>query len=63
VDAGTVLLALTPQGDLVAFEPSDKEYKKLASYKVGSDTYAYPIAAGKGLYAKDKEAVTYWAVE
>jgi outer membrane protein assembly factor BamB len=63
VDAGSVLLVLTPQGDLVAFEPSDKEYKKLASYKVGSDTYAYPIAAGKGLYAKDKEAVTFWAVE
>ena len=48
VDAGSVLLALTPQGELVAFEPSDKEYKKLASYKVGSDTYAYPIPAGKG---------------
>jgi outer membrane protein assembly factor BamB len=63
VDAGSALLALTPQGDLVAFEPSDKEYKKLASYKVGSDTYAYPIAAGKGLYAKDKEAVTCWAIE
>ena len=63
VDAGSVLLALTPQGELVAFEPSDKEYKKLASYKVGSDTYAYPIAAGKGLYAKGKEAVTFWAVE
>ena len=63
VDAGSVLLALTPQGDLVVFEPSDKEYKKLASYKVGSDTYAYPIPAGKGVYAKDKEAVTLWAVE
>ena len=63
VDAGSVLLALTPQGDLVVFEPSDKEYKKLAGYKVGSDTYAYPIAAGKGVYAKDKEAVTFWAVE
>ncbi|HVM46820.1 MAG TPA: PQQ-binding-like beta-propeller repeat protein [Candidatus Acidoferrum sp.] len=63
VNAGSVLLALTPQGDLVAFEPSDKEYKKLASYKVGADTYAYPIAAGKGVYAKDKQAVTFWAVE
>jgi outer membrane protein assembly factor BamB len=63
VDAGSVLLALTPQGDLVVFEPSDKEYKKLASYKVGSDTYAYPIAAGKGVYAKGKEVVTLWAVE
>jgi outer membrane protein assembly factor BamB len=63
VDAGSVLLALTPQGDLVAFEPSDKEYKKLASYKVGSETYAYPIAEGKRLYVKDKEAVICFAVE
>jgi outer membrane protein assembly factor BamB len=63
VDAGSVLLALTPQGDLVVFEPSDKEYKKVASYKVGSDTYGYPIAAGQGLYAKGKEAVTFWAIE
>ncbi len=63
VDAGSVLLALTPQGDLVAFEPSAGEYKKLASYKVGSDTYAYPIAAGNGVYVKDKEAVTFWAIE
>jgi outer membrane protein assembly factor BamB len=63
VDAGSVLLALTPQGDLTVFEPSDKEYKKLASYKVGADTYAYPIAAGNGVYAKDKEAVTFWAIK
>jgi outer membrane protein assembly factor BamB len=63
VDAGSVLLALTPQGDLTVFEPSDKEYKKLAGYKVGADTYAYPIAAGKGVYAKGKEAVTFWAIE
>jgi hypothetical protein len=47
----------------VVFEPSDKEYKKLAGYKVGSDTYGYPIPAGKGVYAKDKEAVTFWAME
>jgi hypothetical protein len=44
-------------------EPSDKEYKKLASYKVGADTYAYPIVAGNGVYAKDKEAVTFWALK
>jgi len=33
VDAGSVLLALTPKGELAVFEPSDKEYKKLASYR------------------------------
>ncbi len=64
VDAGPVLLALTPQGELAVFEPSDKEYKKVAAYKVAStETYAYPVATSKGVYAKDKDAVTLWAIE
>jgi outer membrane protein assembly factor BamB len=64
VDAGSALLALTPKGELVVFEPSDKEYKKVASYKVAdSETYAYPIAAGKGLFVKDKEAISFWTVD
>lgn len=62
VDAGAALLALTPQGDLVAFEPSDKEYKNLASYKVGADTYAYPVPTGKSVYMKDKDSLTLWAI-
>ncbi len=63
VDAGSVMLALTPQGDLVVFEPGDKEFKKLASYKVGSDVYAYPIPATEGIFVKDKNAVTLWAMQ
>src|SRR5262249_54161464 len=44
VDAGPVLMALTPSSQLVVFEPNDKEFKKLASYKVAdSPTYAYPV--------------------
>jgi len=62
VAAGSFLLALTPQGDLVVFAPGDKEYKPLASYKVGTDTYAYPIPAGNGIYVKDKESVTLWTL-
>jgi outer membrane protein assembly factor BamB len=61
VDAGSALLALTPKGELTVFEPSDKEYKKVGSYKVAdTETYAYLIAAGKGLFVKDKEAVSFW---
>jgi outer membrane protein assembly factor BamB len=64
VDAGSVLLALTPKGELAVFEPSDKEYKKLASYKVAdTETYAYPVAAGKGLFVKEKDSLTLWNVE
>ena len=64
VDAGAVLLALTPNGQLVVFEPSDKEFKQLAKYKVADgDTYAYPILAGNRLFIKDKDSVTLWTIE
>jgi outer membrane protein assembly factor BamB len=64
VDAGSVLLALSPKGELVVFEPSDKEYKKLTAYKVAeTETYAYPVPAGKGLFVKDKEAVSFWTTD
>jgi outer membrane protein assembly factor BamB len=64
VDAGSVLLALTPKGELVVFEPSDKEYKKLASYKVAdTETYAYPVAAGKGVFVKEKDSLSLWNIE
>ena len=64
VDVGSVLLALTPNGELTVFEPSDKEFKKVATYKVAArDTYAYPVPAGKGLFVKDKDAVSFWTVD
>ena len=64
VDAGSVLLALTPKDGLTVFEPSDKEYKKLAGYKVAdTDTYAYPVVAGKGVFVKEKDSLTLWNIE
>ncbi|MGO8928578.1 MAG: PQQ-binding-like beta-propeller repeat protein [Limisphaerales bacterium] len=64
VDAGSVLLALTPKGELVVFDPSDKEYKKLASYKVAdSETYAYPVVAGKGVFVKEKDSLSLWNID
>ena len=64
VDAGSVLLALTPAGQLVVFEPNDKALKQVANYKVaGSQTHAYPIASGNRLFIKDKDSLTLWTVE
>jgi len=63
VDAGSVLLALTPASQLVAFEPSDKAYTELARIKVAdSQTYAYPIVSGKRLFVKDQDSVTLWTL-
>jgi outer membrane protein assembly factor BamB len=62
VDTGTALLALAPLGELVVFEPSDKEFKKIAGYKVAeTDTYAYPVPSSKGIYIKDQESLALWA--
>jgi outer membrane protein assembly factor BamB len=64
VDAGAVLLALTPAGELVVYEPSDKEFKEIAKYKVADGgTYAYPIVAGNRVFVKDKDSVALWAIE
>jgi hypothetical protein len=64
VDAGAVLLALTPGMELIVIGPNDKEFKKLASYKVADNpTYSYPIVSGHGMYVKDTEAVTLWTMD
>jgi outer membrane protein assembly factor BamB len=64
VDAGPVLLALNPTAQLIVYEPTDKEFKKVASYKVSDgETFAYPILSGNRIYIKDKDAVTLWTVE
>jgi outer membrane protein assembly factor BamB len=64
VDAGAVLFALNPSGELVVFEPNDKEFKKVASYKVADgSTFAYPVIADKRIFIKDKNDVTLWTLE
>jgi len=64
VDAGAVLVALTPAAQLVVFQPSPSEFKQLASYKVADEgTYAYPVLTDKRIFIKDKDAVTLWMVE
>jgi outer membrane protein assembly factor BamB len=64
VDAGPVLLGLTPSSELIAFEPSDKAYTEVARIKVAeTPTYAYPVLSGTRVFVKDQDAVTLWAVQ
>jgi len=64
VDAGSVLLALTPASELIAFEPSDKSYHELARIKVAeTPTHAYPVVSANRVFVKDQEAVTLWTVQ
>jgi len=64
VDAGSVVLALANNSELIAFKPSDKQYEELARIKVAdTPTYAYPVITGNRLFVKDRDAVTMWTVE
>jgi outer membrane protein assembly factor BamB len=70
VDAGSVLLALSPAGELVVFNPSDEAYSEVARYKVAEPlagrneegTYAYPVAVGSSILIKDRDSLTRWDV-
>ncbi len=64
VDAGSVLLALTPASELIAFQPSDKAYTEQARIKVADgQTHAYPVVSGNRLFIKDKESLTLWMID
>jgi outer membrane protein assembly factor BamB len=64
VDAGSVLFALSPAGELVVYEPNPTEFKQLARYKVADGgTYAYPIIAGNRIFIKDANTVSLLTIE
>jgi outer membrane protein assembly factor BamB len=64
VDAGSVLLGLTPASELIAFQPTDKAYTEVARIKVAdTPTYASPVPSGNRLFVKDQDSVTLWAVQ
>jgi hypothetical protein len=63
-DAGSVLLALTSDEELLVFKPSDKKYEEIAKYKVAdSEPWAYPIIAGNRVFVKDKDSLTLWVLD
>jgi len=64
VDAGTVLLALTPAAELIVLQPNPQAYTEVARLKVASSpTYAYPVVSGKRIFVKDQDDVTLFTVE
>jgi len=64
LDAGSCLLALPSNSELVAFKPSEKQYEEVALIKVSDTaTYAHPVIAGTRIFVKDQDAVTMWTVE
>ncbi|MGA3179191.1 MAG: PQQ-binding-like beta-propeller repeat protein [Verrucomicrobiota bacterium] len=64
VDAGSVLLALTPKMQLVVLQPTDKAFTQVASIKVAdSATFAYPVISGNRVFIRDHDSVALLTVD
>jgi outer membrane protein assembly factor BamB len=64
LNAGSVLIGLGTDLNLVVFKPDKQEFKEVAKYKVGEGpAWAGPILAGKHIYIKDKDSLILWSLE
>jgi outer membrane protein assembly factor BamB len=64
IDVGPAILALTKDAELSVIQPTDQSFKDLAHIKVAdTETYAFPVPAGKGIYVKDEDSLTLWSLE
>jgi len=64
VDAGSVLLALGNDGELVAFKPDGKAYSEAAKIKVAAtQTYAHPVVSGNRIFVKDQTSLAMLVIE
>jgi outer membrane protein assembly factor BamB len=63
LDAGTVMLALCNNSDLIAFKPGDK-YEELAKIKVAATPItAHPVVTGNKVYVRDADSVALFILE
>jgi outer membrane protein assembly factor BamB len=64
VTAGSVVMAVTPKGELIVFELDGTGFKQLVSYKVAqNDPKAYPVVSGSRIYVKDQDSLVLWTVQ
>jgi len=64
VSAGSCLVVLANDSELIVYKPSDKEYSEITRYKVAdTPTYAHPIISGNRVFVKDQESVAMWMLK
>jgi outer membrane protein assembly factor BamB len=64
LDAGSCLLALPNNSELVVFKPSDKEFTEVAKIKVAdTQTYAHPVVAGDRVFVRAQDTVALLTIK
>ena len=61
LEYGSVLLALTPGGQLIAFAPGGEGFQPLAICQISElPTFACPVLSGHRLFVKEEDSLTMW---
>ena len=64
VDAGSCLVVLSNDSELIFFKPDSKAYSEIKRYKVSeTPIYAHPVIAGNRIFIKDQDTVTMFVLE
>jgi outer membrane protein assembly factor BamB len=64
LSAGPVLLSLSSDMYLIAFQPDKTGYRELGRYKVAeTQPWAAPLIVGNRVYVKDQNKLTLWTIE
>ncbi|MCP5517016.1 MAG: PQQ-like beta-propeller repeat protein [Verrucomicrobiales bacterium] len=64
LDGGGVLLATTPNSELIVLSPGEAAYRELARIKVADQpVYGCPVVVGKRILVQDQNSVTAWQIE
>jgi outer membrane protein assembly factor BamB len=64
LDAGSCIMALPSNSELIVLKPSEKEYAELAKIKVAeTPTYAHPVISGSRIFVRDQDSVILWTIE
>jgi len=63
VDAGSALLALAGNSELIVFKPDGAQFTQIRSYKVSDvETYAHPVVSGNRIFVKDQQSLAMWTI-
>ncbi|MBN1505450.1 MAG: PQQ-like beta-propeller repeat protein [Sedimentisphaerales bacterium] len=64
VDAGSCLLALPNNSELIVYKPSGTQYEEVVKIKVSdTPTYAHLVLAGNRIFVKDQENLTMLRIQ
>ena len=63
VGAGSCLIALANDSNLIVYKPDGNAYSEMKRYKVAeTETYAHPVIAGNRVFIKDQDSVAMWTL-